>query len=218
MSWQFYTHFPTTCKIRYSTFLPILYAPNQSSLPEATTFWFHLPQISFTVLEFDVKGFFFSMTLCDPMDRSTPGFPVLHHLLEFVQTDVCWVDAIQPSHSLLSPSPPAFNLSQHPGLFQWVGSSHQVVKLLELQLLLNIQGWFPLGLTGFISLLFKGLSRVFFNTTIWKHQFFGAQPSLWSNSHICRVKTMVFLVVLHGYGREALDGLNFSWLKPTRKW
>ena len=125
------------------------------------------------------------MTLCDPMDRSTPGFPVLHHLLEFVQTDVCWVDAIQPSHSLLSPSPPAFNLSQHPGLFQWVGSSHQVVKLLELQLLLNIQGWFPLGLTGFISLLFKGLSRVFFNTTIWKHQFFGAQPSLWSNSHIC---------------------------------
>ena len=94
---------------------------------------------------------------------------------------------LMPSNhlSLLSPSPPAFSLSQHPGLFQWVGSSHPVVKLLELQLLLNIQGWLPLGLTGFISLLFKGLSRIFLSTTIWKHQFFGAQPSLWSNSHIC---------------------------------
>ena len=50
---------------------------------------------------------------------------------------------------------------------------------------MNIQGWFPLGLTGLISLLSKGLSRVFSSTTIWKHQFFGAQPSLWSNSHIC---------------------------------
>ena len=50
---------------------------------------------------------------------------------------------------------------------------------------MNIQGWFPLGLTGLMSLLSKGLSRVFSSTTIWKHQFFGAQPSLWSNSHIC---------------------------------
>ena len=74
-------------------------------------------------------------TLCDPMDCSTPGFPVIHHLLEFTQTHVRWVsDAIQPSHPLASPSPPAFNLSQHQGLFQWIGSSHQVAKLLELQL------------------------------------------------------------------------------------
>ena len=50
---------------------------------------------------------------------------------------------------------------------------------------INIQGWLPLGLTGLISLLSKGLSRVFSSTTIWKHQFFGTQPSLWSNSHIC---------------------------------
>ena len=50
--------------------------------------------------------------------------------------------------------------------------------------LMNIQGWFPLGLTGLISLVSKGLSRVFFHTTVWKHQFFGAQPSLWSNSYI----------------------------------
>ena len=68
------------------------------------------------------------------MDCSTPGFPVLHHLLEFAQTPVRWVsDAIQPSYPLSSPSLPAFNLSQHQGLFQWVSSSHQVAKLLEVQ-------------------------------------------------------------------------------------
>ena len=61
------------------------------------------------------------LTHCNPMDCSTPGFPVLHHLLEFTQTHVHWVgDAIQPSHPLSSPSPPAFSLSQHQGLFQWV--------------------------------------------------------------------------------------------------
>ena len=64
-------------------------------------------------------------TLCDPMDCSTPGLPVHHQFLEFTQTHVHWVsDAIQPSHSLSSPSPSAFNLSQHQGLFQWVSSLH----------------------------------------------------------------------------------------------
>ena len=68
------------------------------------------------------------------VDCSMPGFLVHHHLLDFAQTHVCWVgDAIQPSHPLSSPSPPAFNLSQHWSIFQWVGSSHQVVKVLELQ-------------------------------------------------------------------------------------
>ena len=66
-------------------------------------------------------------TLCDPMNCSTPGLPVHHQLPEFTQTHVHWVgDAIQPSHPLSSPSPPALNLSQHQALFQWVGSSHQV--------------------------------------------------------------------------------------------
>ena len=70
-----------------------------------------------------------------PMDCSTPGFPVLHHLPEFAQTHVHWVgDAIQPSCPLSPPSPPAFNLSQHQGLFQWVNPSYQVDKVLELQL------------------------------------------------------------------------------------
>ena len=69
------------------------------------------------------------------MDCSTPGFPVCQQLPELVQTHVHWVnDGIQPSHPLLSPSPPAFNLSQHQGLVQWVSSSHQVAKILELQL------------------------------------------------------------------------------------
>ena len=73
------------------------------------------------------------LTLCDPMDCSTPGLPVHHHLLELAQTHVHWVsDAIQTSHPLLSPSSPAFGLSQHWGLFEWVGSSHQVAKVLEL--------------------------------------------------------------------------------------
>ena len=73
-------------------------------------------------------------TLCDPMDCSTPGFPVLHYLLEFAQTHVHWVsDAIQPSHPLLSPPSSALNFSQHQEFFHWVGSWHQVAKVLELQ-------------------------------------------------------------------------------------
>ena len=74
-------------------------------------------------------------TLGDPMDCSTPGFPVNHQLPELAQTHIHQVcDAIQPSHPLLSASHPAVNLSQHQGLFQWVSSSHQVAKVLELQL------------------------------------------------------------------------------------
>ena len=75
------------------------------------------------------------LTLCNPMDCSTPGFPVHHQLPELTQTHVHWVrDAIQPSHPLSSPSPPVFDLSQHQDLFQWVSFSHQVVKVLEFQL------------------------------------------------------------------------------------
>ena len=75
------------------------------------------------------------LTLCDPMNRSTPGFPVHHQLLEFTQTHIHPVsDAIQPSHPLSSPSPPAPNPSQHQSLFQWVNSSHEVAKVLEFQL------------------------------------------------------------------------------------
>ena len=129
-------------------------------------------------------------TLCDTMNHSMPGLPVHHQPPEFTQTHVQWVgDAIQPSHPLSSPSPPAFNLSQHQGLFQWVSSWHQVAKVIGVSastsvLPVNTQDWSPLEWTGCISLQSKGLSRVFSNTTVQKHQFFSAQLSSQSNSHI----------------------------------
>ena len=114
--------------------------------------------------------------LCNPMNCSTPGLPVHHHLPEFTQTNVhCVRDAIQPSHPLSSPSPPALNPSQHQSLFQWVNSSHEVAKVLELQLQHQsfqwTPNWSPLEWTGWISLQSKGLSRVFSKTTVQKHQF-----------------------------------------------
>ena len=124
------------------------------------------------------------------MGHSKPGFTVLHHFLELAQTHVHWdSDDIQPSPPLSSPSPPAFSITQHQSLFQWVSSLHQVAKVLELQLQHQSFQWifkgrFPLGLTGFISLKSKELSKVFSNTTVQKHQFFDIQPSLWFNSYI----------------------------------
>ena len=130
------------------------------------------------------------LTVCDPMDCTTPGFLFLHHLLELAQTHVPWVsDVIQPSHPLSSPSPPAFSLSQHQGLFQELALRIRWSKYWSFSFSIsppmNIQGWFPLELTGLISLLSRWLSRVLFSSiTVWKHQFFSAQPSLRSNSHI----------------------------------
>ena len=118
-------------------------------------------------------------TLCNPMDCSTPGFPVLHYLLELSQTRVhCVGDAIQPSHPLPSPSPPAFNLSQQQGLFQWVSSSHQVAKVLEFQLQHQSFQWiFRVDLLAVQGILKSLVHKQ-------KHQFFSAQPSLWSTCHI----------------------------------
>ena len=119
-------------------------------------------------------------TLCYPMDCSTPCFPVLHHLLELVHTHVLWIcNAIQLSHSLSSPSPPAFYLSQHKvfpmsQLFASGGQSIRASTSVSV-LPMNIQGWFPLGLTGLIALLSKELSRVFSSTSIhdyWKNHRF----------------------------------------------
>ena len=113
------------------------------------------------------------LTVCNPMNCSMPGFPVHHHLPELAQTHVHWVsDAIQPSHPLLSPSPPAPNPSQHQSLFQWVGSLHQVAKVFGASasvLLMNIQGWFSLGLTGLISLQSNGHSLVNINLNCLTH-------------------------------------------------
>ena len=103
-------------------------------------------------------------TLCDPMNCSTPGLPVHHHLPEFTQTHVhCTGDAIQPAHPLSTPSP-AFSLSQHQGLFRWVGfasgGQSTVVAASASALPMNIQDRFPLGWTGWISLMSKGLSSL----------------------------------------------------------
>ena len=120
-------------------------------------------------------------TLGDPINCNTPGLPVHHQLPESTQTHVHWVsDAIQPSHPLSSPFPHALNLSQHQGLFKWVSSSNQVLEfqLQHQSFQWNTQDSSPLGWTGWISLQSKGLSRVFSNITVQKHQFFGAQLSL----------------------------------------
>ena len=121
-------------------------------------------------------------TVCDPINRSTPGLPLHHQLPEFTQTHVHWIgDAIQPSHPLSSPSPPALNLSQHHfQMSQLSASGGQSVGVSALASVLpiNTQDWSPLGWTGWISLQSKGHARVFSNTTVQKHQFFGAQLSL----------------------------------------
>ena len=128
-------------------------------------------------------------TLWNPMDCSMPGLSVHNQLPEFTQTYVHWVcDAIQPSHPRSSLSPQAFNPSHNQDLFKWVSffaSGGQIIGVSASASVLpmNIQDWSPLEWTGWISLLSKGLPRVFSNTTVQKHQFLGIQLSLWSNSH-----------------------------------
>ena len=123
------------------------------------------------------------LTLCDPMDCSTQGLPVHHQLAELTQTHVDRAgDVTQQSHPLSSlqsfPASGSFLMSQFfTSGGQSIGTSASVLPM-------NIQDWFPLRWTGWISLQSKGLSRVFSNTTVQKHQFFGAQCSSQSNSHI----------------------------------
>ena len=123
-------------------------------------------------------------TLCDPMDCSTPGLPVHRQLPEFTQTHVHWVGdaSVIPFSSRLQsfPASGSFPMSQ---LFASGGQSIGVSASASV-LSMNIQDLFPLGWTGCISLQSKGLSRVFSNTTIQKHQFLGTQLSSQSNSHI----------------------------------
>ena len=129
------------------------------------------------------------LTLCDPMDCSTPGLPVHHQLLEF--TRLTSIESVMPSTISSSVVPfsscpqslwasGSFPMSQ---LFAWGGQSIGVSALTSI-LPMYTQDWSPSEWTGWISLQSKGLSRVFSNTTVQKHQFFGAQPSSQSNSHI----------------------------------
>ena len=132
-------------------------------------------------------------TLCDPMDCSTPGFPVHHQLLELAQTHVHRIgDAIQPSHPLLSP--PALNLSQHQGPnesalhIRWpkywsfsfsISPSNDYSGLISFRI-----DWFDLLAVQ------ETLSRVFSNSTVWRHQFLSIQPFLLSSSHMTTGKTI----------------------------
>ena len=121
------------------------------------------------------------LTLCDPINCSTPGLPVHHQLLGFTQAHVHWVgDAIQPSHPVIPfscpqsfPASGSFQMSQ---LFV-LGGQSTGVSASKSVLPMNTQYWSPLGWTGWISLQSKGLSRVFSNTTVQKHQFFSTQFS-----------------------------------------
>ena len=149
---------------------------------DETMYNFNIPQFS-SVAES-------CSTLCDPMNSGMPGLPVHHQLPEFTQTRVYQLsNAIQPSKSSVIPfsscpqSLPAsksFPMSQ---LFAWGGQSTGVSALASV-LPKKSQGWSPSEWIGWISLQSKGLSRVFYNTTVQKHQFFSTQPSSQSNSHI----------------------------------
>ena len=128
------------------------------------------------------------LTLCNPMDCSTAGFPVLHNVPEFAKTHVHWVnDGIQLFHPLLPSSLPALNLSQLQCLFQWIGFLHHVAKVLELQVQHQSFHWiFRIDFfwIDWFDLLATQGTRVFSSSTVQKHQFFRVQPSFSSNSHV----------------------------------
>ena len=123
------------------------------------------------------------LTLCESMDCSIPGFPIHNQLWSLLK--LMSMESVMPSNHLIlsSPSPPAFSLFQHQGFspvsqFFTSGGQRIGVSASASVLAMNIQDWFPLGWTDWISLQSKGISRVFSNTTVQKHQFFGAQLSL----------------------------------------
>jgi len=120
------------------------------------------------------------------MDCSTPGLPVHHQLPELTQTHVSWIsDAIQPSHPLSSPSPPAPNLSQHQGLFQWVSSSHEVAKVLEFQLQHQSFQW-----------VFRTSIKIFFKWPETDGHLGGLRDLLWGCWLLDTVFTIINLLAL----------------------
>ena len=126
------------------------------------------------------------LSLCGPMDCSTPGSPVFHYLMEFAQILVHWFSQWYCLTISSSAAPSSFCLQYFPINWFFTSGWHNIGTLTSASvLLISIQGWVPLGFTGLISLLSKRFLRVFSNITIQKHQFFGTQSSLWSNSHFC---------------------------------
>ena len=168
--------------------------------------------------------------LCDPMDCNGPGFHVLHSLPELAPTHVHWFgNAIWPSHALSPPSPPVLNLTQHQGLFQWVGSSHQVAKtvgaLVSASVLpMNIQGWFSLGLSGLISMLSQGTLKKLLQHNS-KASIFQWSAFIWSSSHIStwllERNSLDYTDVCHRFGIAFLPrskGLYFPGYSHHQQW
>ena len=143
-------------------------------------------QGSVTFLQFSCSVLY--LTLCDPMDCNMPGFPVHHQLLEVTQ--LMSIESVMPSNHLilchplllLPPIFPSIRAFSNESVLHIIGQSSGVSALASV-LPKNIQDWFPLGWTGWVSLQSKGLPRVFSNATVQKHQFFSSQLSLESNSH-----------------------------------
>ena len=125
--------------------------------------------------------------LCDPMEHSTPGFPVLHYLSEFAQTHVHQL--VMPSNHLIFSvvpfsCPQSFPVSGSFPMIWLFSSGGQSIGTSSV-LPRNIQSWFPLGLTGLISLLSKGLSRIFSSTTVRKHQSLALRKTWWVDIFCC---------------------------------
>ena len=146
-----------------------------------TSKWFSLPCLTSGIKEIAAQFGSVTQSCCNPMDCSTPGFPVHHQLPELTQTH----ESVMPSSHLILCCPFFSHLQSSPAsgpflVSQFFASGGQSIGVSASTsfLPMNIQGWFPLGWTGWISLESKGLSRVFFNTTVQNHKFFGAQLSL----------------------------------------
>ena len=158
------------------------------------------------------------LTLYNPMDCSMPGFPLLHHLPEVAQTHVHWVsDAISSSVIPFSSCLQSFLASGSFPVSQLFTSGGQSIgaSVLASVLPMNIQGWFPLGLTGLISLLSNGLSRVFSSTTIEKHQW------IWGLIIMSRSKKRELVVAVRNIntsGKTPTSGADLTWSSGQEKW
>ena len=150
------------------------------------------------------------LTLCDPMNLSTPGLPVYHQLSEPTQTHVHQVgDAIQPSHPLSSPSPPALNLSQHQGLFKWVSSLHQVAKVLDLSFNIRPTNEHP-GLTSFRMDWLDLLSVQGTLKSLLQHHS--------SKGSILQCSAFFMVQLMNGWSKSCMDGptsIHDSWKNHT---
>ena len=155
------------------------------------------PTPQFKIINSSALSLLHSRTLTSIHDHSTTGLPVHHQLPEFTQTHVHWVgDTIQPSHPLSSPSPPALNLSQNQGIFQWVSSSHQVAKVLEFQLQHQSFQWIFRT-----DLLQNGL--VGSPCSPWDSQESSPTPQLKSiNSSVLSFLHSLTLISIHGHWKN----------------